>query len=90
MYVQSMYICMYVCNFWLFCYCLTCSLIGLFRVFLFLFAVCAQANERKGGGNKKEATVVCSVKVKPHKLLKNIAGIAVERFHTSEKINQNK
>lgn len=38
-----------------------------------------------GGGNKKEATVVCSVKVKPHKLLKNIAGIDVERFRTSKK-----
>lgn len=79
---------MYVCNFRLFCYCLTCSLIRLFRVFLFLFAVCAQANE--GGGNKKEATVVCSVKVKPHKLLKNIAGIAVERFRTSKKTKINK
>lgn len=43
-----------------------------------------------GGGNKKEATVVCSVKVKPHKLLKNIAGIAVERFHTYKKIKKQK
>lgn len=82
--VQSMYVWM----FWIFCFCFRDLLfdqaIPCFSILALRF-VLKRMSEMEEEIRKKQQ--LCSVKVKPHKLLKNIAGIAVKRFHTSKKIN---